>query len=575
MFLGLAVNQNEPAQDHDSGRVSLLPLGGLRSAWVDVLAASFTLNLLALALPAVTLQTYDRIIPNNSRETLVLLVVGIGVVLVLDAILRLGRGYVTGWAAARFEHRLGCTLANHILAADMVAYEKDGPGVHLDRISAVDALRDFYSGQAILILVDLPFAVLFLAIIGYLAGPLVLVPLVILVIFAALAWLTGRRLRAALIARNVVDDRRYNFIIEVLTGIHTVKGLGAESQMVRRYERLQEASAEIGVAINRSSGTAQALGALFSNVTLATVAGVGSLWVISGDLSIGGLAACTLLAGRSLQPLLRAMGVWTRFQSVRAAKIHAAAAMALPMEAPPVSRRLPSIAGKIQLDGVSFAYAPDGPQLFSNLNLVVEAGTAVSIRGANGSGMTTLLWLIMRLLRPTAGRVMLDGHDLSSIDPASVREQVAYVPQNGILYRGTILDNLTGFRGYDAVEPALEAAARLGLDEAAAHMREGYQTLVGGGAADSVSGGIRQRIAIARALAREPRILLFDEANAHLDGASDTLVRDVLAALRGRTTLVIVSHRPSLLRVADDIYDLRDGGLVPWSAVSPLGEQRA
>jgi len=313
------------------------------------------------------------------------------------------------------------------------------------------------------------------------------------------------------------------------------------------------------------------LGALLSNLTLTAVAGIGSLWVIAGGLTIGGLAACTLLAGRSLQPLLRAMGVWTQFQRVRAAKERAAAAMALASEVPMVPTRLPPIAGAVHLDGVCFAYESDQP-LFSNVNLVVEAGAAVSIRGANGSGKTALLWLIMRLLQPTAGRVMLDGHDLSSVDPASVRDQVAYVSQHGVLYRGTILDNLTGFRGHDAVEPALEAARLLGLDEAVAHLREGYQTRVGGGAADAVSGGIRQRIAIARALARDPRILLFDEANAHLDGASDILVRDVLTALRGKTTLVIVSHRPSLLRVADDIYDVRDGGLVRWSVASPFGE---
>ena len=132
--MGLAADQNQPAPDHDPARVSLLPFGGLRSAWLDVLVASFTLNLLALALPAVILQTYDRIIPNDSRNTLLLLVLGVGAALILDAILRLGRGYVTGWAAARFEHRLGCTLADHLLSAELVAYEKDAPGVHLDRI---------------------------------------------------------------------------------------------------------------------------------------------------------------------------------------------------------------------------------------------------------------------------------------------------------------------------------------------------------------------------------------------------------------------------------------------------------
>ncbi len=549
--------------------MELLPLGRLAWARFDVFAASLTLNLLALALPIVILQTYDRIVPNNSRDTLLLLIVGVGAALVLDSILRLGRGHITGWAAARFEHHFGCVLTDHLLSADLVAYERDAPGVHLDRASAVDALRDFYSGQAILILVDLPFAVVFLSLVAYLAGALVLVPLAILVTFAALAWSIGQRLRAALAERNSIDDRRYNFVIEVLTGIHTVKGLAMETQMSRRYESLQESSIGAGFEVNRLSGRAQALGVLFSNLTLVAVAGVGSLSVIAGELTIGGLAACTLLAGRSLQPLLKGLGLWTQFQNVRVAKQRAAEALALAPEAPVTRSKLPPLAGSIHFNNVDFAYRPSGPRVLSGIDLDVETGATIAINGDDGCGKTSLLWLILGLLRPTAGRVMLDGYDLLDFDPASVRDQVAFVPQYGVLFEGTILDNLTGFRGHDAIDPALEAAARLGLDDTVALMPEGYMTRIGDAAADTVPGGVRQRIAVARALARNPRILLFDEATSNLDAAGDIQVRNALAALKGETTLIVVSHRPSFLRLADRIYDLQGERLVPRPAMSP------
>ena len=443
---------------------AVVPLGDLPWARADVLVASFTLNLLALVMPVVILQTYDRIVPNNSLETLLLLVLGVVAALVFDAFLRLGRTYITGWAAARFEHKLGCTMVGRMLSSDLASYERSAAGVHLDRMTAIDRLRDFYCGQSILVLVDLPFALLFLGLIAYLAGALVMVPIAILASFAFLAWRTGQQLRTAIEERSEVDDRRYNFIIELLTGIHSVKSLGMEAQMVRRYERLQESSANAGIEVNRISGRAQSLGALFSNLTMVLTAGIGSLWVIGGDLTTGGLAASSLLAGRSLQPLLRTMGLWTQFQNVEVAKEHVAKAMSIQSEAIADLPPLPLVEGAVRLSDVRFSYYEDGPELFKGLDLAMPAGGAVGIRGANGSGKSTLLRLVLGLYRPTAGRVAIDGHNLAEFDPASIRDQIVYLPQQSILFQGTILENLTGFRGDVAIEPALEMAAKIGLD---------------------------------------------------------------------------------------------------------------
>lgn len=540
----------------------MLPLDGLPWARFDVLAASFTLNLLALVMPIVILQTYDRIVPNNSRETLFLLVVFVAGALVLDAFLRLGRTHVTGWAAARFEHRLGCSMARRLLSSDLASFEHSAAGVHLDRMTAIDRLRDFYCGQSILVMVDLPFAFLFLGLIAYLAGALALVPLAVLIAFAFVAWKLGQHLRVAIENRSEVDDRRYNFIIELLTGIHTVKALGMEAQMVRRYERLQESSAASGIEVNMLSGRAQSLGALFSNLTMVLTAGIGCLWVINGELTTGGLAASSLLAGRSLQPLLRAMGLWTQFQNVEVARGRVAEAMATPAETSAKLPELPPVEGVLQLQKVHFAYDTDGPELFRGVDLSVPAGAAVGIRGANGIGKSTLLRLIMRLYTPTQGRITLDGHDLTEFDPASIREQIVYLPQQSVLFQGTIMDNLTGFRGEEAIEPALEVAIKLGLDSVIARLPDGYQSRVGESGADALPGGIRQRIAIAHALARNPKLVLFDEANSYLDAAGDAMLRGVLEEMKGRTTLVLVSHRPSLLQLADELYEINDGQLI-------------
>lgn len=537
-------------------------LGRLPWARFDVLAASLTLNILALALPVVILQTYDRILPNNSRDTLLMLVLGIGVVLIFDAALRLGRSYVTGWAAARFQYQRGQQAIAWLLRSKLPSFEKDAAGAYLDRLHALDTLRDFYSGQAMLALVDLPFALLFLCLVAYLGGMLVLVPVFLLVAFSLLAWRSGTRLRNAVAARSAVDDRRYNFIIEVLTGIHTIKSLGMEALMTRRYERLQQSCAAAGYDVNRLSGEAQALSALFSQLSLISVAGIGSLVVIDGGMTMGGLAACTLLAGRSLQPLLRAMGIWTQFQNIRVARENLQRIYEVEPESVTTLPAMPRISGALKLSGVRFGYHDDeGPLLFDGLDLQVKAGEVVGICGENGSGKSSLLWLVMGLIQPLAGTVRMDGHDPSRFAADSVRSQIAYIPQHGVLFQGSILENLTSFRGDDFVEPAIETATRLGLDEVVARMPQGYQTRVGNTSFDAVPGGIKQRIAIARALVSRPRIILFDEANSSLDGAGDAHVRQLLGELKGDRTILLVSHRPSLLKLADRIYDIHDGRL--------------
>src|SRR3990172_4086801 len=291
-------------------------LAGLRRGRTVVLGASLGINLLTLALPIAIFQVYDRVLPNGTRDTLLLLVIGVGVALVLDALLRALRAALVAHASARFEYRVGCAALDRLLGAKLSAVEEVPEGVHLDRLGSVDALRDFYLGQPLTVAIDLPFVVIFLALIAYLAGPLALVPLALMAVAALIAVVAGRWLKAALEERATLDDRRYSFLIETLSGIHTLKSLGMEAQMLRRYERLQEGSVRAVYEVNAASASAQTVGNLFAPLTMLTVAGVGALMVLEGELTIGALAASTLLSGRTLQPLLRALGLWVQFQDI-------------------------------------------------------------------------------------------------------------------------------------------------------------------------------------------------------------------------------------------------------------------
>jgi len=552
--------KTEAASTSSLGSIAYMP-----GSIFDLMIASVFINVLALAMPLTLLQVYDRIIPNSADETLILLIVGVGSALVLEAFLRMGRSYVSGWMGARFEHLAGCAAIDRLFGASILDFEVDGAGTHLERFNALSQLKEFYAGQAILALCDLPFAAIYLGAIAYLAGPLVLVPIVLIVAFALFAMLLGRRIRRSLESRSLADDRRFSFIIEVLGGIHTVKGLAMEEQMIRRYERLQETCADADYRVTLHSSSAQSLGAVFSQLVLFMVVGFGSTLVIDGLLTVGGLAACTMLAGRSMQPLQKAVGIWTRFQSIQLARERLRKLFDMRVERRAGLPDLPEVRGRIDVTGATFTFGKDAegdetPPLFENINIHIEPGETVAISGANASGKSTLLYLMMGVLSPTSGTVRFDGYDLQDFEPSSIRRQAAYLPQEGVLYNGTLMDNLTMFRD-EKRDDALDMCRIMALDNVVAQMPEGYETNVGEGASDKLPRGIVQRIAIARALVDKPRILLFDEANTSMDGSGDAMLRAILERLKGRVTLVMVSQRPSMLSLADRIFEIDGSNL--------------
>jgi len=534
----------------------------LKSNMFDLAVASLFLNVLGLALPMALLQVYDRILPNKSTGTMVLLMAGVLGALLLESILTFARSYVTGWIGARFEHKAGCEAIDRLMMTSIDNFEKEGSGVHLERLNSLATVREFYAGQALLTLLDLPFALIYLALVALMGGWLVLVPIVLLVMFALSAMKIGTALRDAIEKRMVADDRRFNFLIEVLGGIHSVKAMAMETQMVRRYERLQESCAEGYYTVALRSANALGVSSFFSQMTTIAVAAFGSIIVMNGDMTTGGLAASSLLAGRSMAPIQKALGVWTRFQSFVLASGRLEKLFALPPEAEKNLPKMPPTKGKLELEGVSFAFDPKMPTVIDDASISIEAGECIAIAGGNGSGKTTLLTLMQGALRPTQGRVMIDGTDVTQYEPQSVRDQIAYLPQSGVLFQGTILQNITMFRSeFDDI--AVETAGLLGLDEVVATMAYGFDTPVGDGAYDSLPRGIKQRIAIARALVNNPRIVLFDEANTAVDSAGDNFLRVWLERAKGKRTLILVTHRPSLVKLADRVFDLDHGRLSP------------
>ncbi len=539
------------------------------SAWKrwDVLLASLIINMTTLALPIVILQVYDRILPNQATDTFTLLIFGLLVAAVLEAVLRVTRSAILAWKGVQYEHTEGIHALERIVHSDLVKFESNSIGNYLDKMEGLKKVREFYSGQTILMLVDLPFVLVFLSLIFVFSGAMVLIPITVIAIFVVISYFTGKELKAALEKRSSADQRRQDFLIETLQGVHTVKAMAMEALMLRRYERLQAQSAASVYQVSRINSVVSGLGATFSQIVMVSFVGIGSIYVVSGELTIGALAAGTMLSGRVLQPALKAMGLWTQMQAVHIAGEKVDGMLSLPLEALKEHSRPIALQGGIELKDVHFQHEGCDTELLSGISLDVKPGEAIGIIGANGVGKTTLVNLMMGFVNPTQGEVLLDGHNIKSLDGSSVRAQIALMPQQGTIYDGTILDNLTLFREGEAVDQAIKLAKMLGLTKAITKLPNGLDTHIGGANVDAIPAGVRQQIILVRSMISDPtygeiKIILFDDANSCLDFNNEARLHSLLQHNRKGRTLIIISHRPSLLAICDRHFELKQGVLI-------------
>lgn len=525
------------------------------------LGIAFMLNILSLAVPVMMLQVYDRIIPHQAYGTLTLLIIGVLAALVFDAVLRLARAYLTGWTAASHEHVAGCAAMERFTNADMPAFAQSSTGTHMQNFASLPRLREFYSGQALTALVDMPFILLFLVLIAYLGGVLVLIPFVLLCAFAIISHHAGKWLRIAIYDRSGHDDRKTNYIITVLTGIHTVKALAMEASLLRRFEKHQGEVTADSYRVAMASGFAATLSAVFSQLSLILTATAGSIMVLGGHLSIGALSACTLLAGRALQPVQRMLGTWLRMQDFAISRQQAQELLSLPVQQRDDSA-LPTPQGTIEMENVSFSYPQNTNFALQDIRLALVPGEVVAISGDKGSGKSTLMQLIAGVLTPVSGNITLDGINPALHSMSELHSHVGYLTQEAVIFKGTILDNITGFMNDEhSIANAKEAGKELGLDKVIDLLPKGYATLLTGGAGDPVPPGVRQRIALARGMRHKPAVLLFDDADRSLDKEGYNLLFKVMGKLKDNCTIVIVSHDHNLLSFADRHYHLEHGTL--------------
>jgi ATP-binding cassette subfamily C protein LapB len=524
------------------------------------LAASVIINILALALPLVVLEVYDSVIPNLAVDSLALLMLGFVGVVIVEAVLRIARSYVAGLGAARFEAAALTEALGHLHAADPVQARGVSDARHLARLTAAGRVAAFYGGQVRWTLVDLPFVVLFLAVMAIIGGPLALAPLLILGLFFALSAASGARLNQALREREEQDSKAYDFITEALSGVGMIKGAAMEPMMERRMERLLGGASSINRRAIAASSDAETLSSFLGNATFVAIAAAGGLMAALGALSIGALAACTLLAGRIVQPVLRAASAWNGLQALKLAEDDLGSFYELGVrDAPetPALRPDPDVLLEdVEVDGLS-----------QPVHLDVSPGEVVVLTGPDARARGALLRILGGELPIRAGLAQFAGAPISDVAQA-LPGQIVMVPQKSDHLRGTLMENLTGF-GYAApVADVMWAVELLGLRREIERLPLGFETKLGEGPVEALSSGFLQRLALARAVARKPRLLLLEEPQALLDNQSDRRTREGLARLRGQMSVVISTNRPSYAELADQVF-IAEGGAFRAPAPPP------
>ncbi len=539
--------------------------GVIKSSWKiyrDVLIASFLINLFVLAQPLFVMNVYDRVVPNNALETLWALAIGVFVVYLFDLLLKSLRSYFVELAAKRTDVILSAQMFERVLNLKL-QNRPVSVGAFSNRLHEFDSIRSFITSSTILTLVDLPFIVLFLFFVALLGGWLVTVPIVVIPVAIIYGMAIQKRLRPAI--ENVMRGgaRKNATLIESLVGVETIKAHGAESRVQRAWEQSVGYVSQWSLKTRSESNSALHMVQFLQQIAMVAIVVWGVYLIGENELSLGGLIACVILNGRALAPLGQVAGLISSYDYAEATLKSLNEVMALPVERKEGKRFLhrPVLKGDIEFKDATFSYPEQASPALEKVNLRIRAGERVGIIGRVGSGKSSLVKLIPGLYEPSQGAVRLDGFDLKQIDPADVRNSIGYVSQDVTLFYGTIRENISF--GVAVAEDAeiVEAAEKTGVADFINRHPLGYEMPVGE-RGDTLSGGQRQAIGLARAILRDPQIYLLDEPTAAMDTGSEMKIREQLRKLTEGKTLVLATHKMGMLSLVDRVIVMDRGAIV-------------
>ena len=535
-----------------------------RGVLVQVLAASFVVQLFTLANPLLIQVIIDKVISQRSLDTLQVLGIALVVVTILEGVLGSLKTFLFAETTNRIDQRLGAEVIDHLLRLPLGYFDRRPVGELGTRVAELEKIRNFLTGQALTTILDAAFSVIYILVMVVYSWLLTLIALSVLPIQIGLTVLGAPLFRRQFRAAAEENAKTQSHLVEVLTGIQTVKAQNVE--MVSRW-RWQEFYSQYiartfektitGTALNQTSQVLQKISQLM-------VLWIGASMVLNGDLTLGQLIAFRIISGYVTQPLLRLSTIWQSIQELRVSFERLADVIDTPEESDEVDKSkvmLPPLQGDVRFEDLSFRFRPGQPEVLKDVNLEIKAGTFVGIVGQSGSGKSTLMKLLPRLYEPGEGRILIDGYDIAKVELYSLRRQIGIVPQDPLLFSGTVSENIALTNPEASSEEIVRAARLANAHDFIMDLPSGYSTPVGERGA-ALSGGQRQRVAIARTLLSNPKLLVMDEATSALDYETERKVCDNLLENLDDQTVFFITHRLSTIRQADVIVMLHQGAIV-------------
>lgn len=529
----------------------------------EVLLASLFVQIIALITPLIFQVVIDKVLTNRALTTLDVMVVALLGVSIFEVALGAMRHYLLSHTTNRVDVELGSKLFKHLLHLPLSYFESRRSGDTVARVRELDNARNFLTGQALTSWLDLLFAIVYLGVMFYYSVALTLVVIAALPVFFGASFLITPLLRKKLEDKFALGAENQAYLVETVTSMETLKSHAVEPQWQREWEKRLASYVNTSFEGGHLGNATNQFISMASKVLTVALLWLGARLVIEGDLTVGGLIAFNMLSGRVNAPILKLSSLWQDFTQMKVSIKRLGDIMDAPPEPAFRANRStpPDVQGRVTFDHVGFRYNPKSPEVLADLSFEIQPGEVIGVVGVSGAGKTTLMRLIQRLYTPESGRILMDGMDLNLVDTSWLRRQMGVVGQDTLLFNRSVRENIALADASLNMEAVINAAKLAGAHEFILQLPEGYDTVIGE-RGSKLSGGQRARIAIARALATNPKLLLLDEATASLDYESERLIQDNMASIAKGRTVVIVAHRLSTLRLADRLFVLDGGRLI-------------
>jgi ATP-binding cassette, subfamily B, bacterial HlyB/CyaB len=534
-----------------------------KRVWRDVLIASLVIQLLALGTPLFTQVVIDKVVVHRTESTLIVIGIGLAVFMLFSMLLSWVRQYLVLHTGNCVDAVLGSAVFNHLFKLPPRYFEHRPTGVIAARLHGVETIREFVASAAVTLILDLPFLLIFVGIMLVYSVALTAIALGLIGVIVVLSLVMAPIFRARLNRQFLLGARNQAFVTEYVSGLETVKSLQMEPQLSVRYGDYLADYLQAGFAMKQIANTYNVVANGVEQLMSLLILVIGAYTVMHNtDFSIGMLIAFQMFASRVSQPMLRIVGIWQQFQQANLSVQRLGDIMNAPAE--PYSilpSRLRESQGRIEIENLSFRYGDNLPYLYQDFNLAVQPGKVIAIMGPSGSGKSTLAKLLQGFCQPADGQIKLDGNDIRYLSANELRHYFGVVPQETILFSGTIYDNLLMANPHATFEHVVKASRMAEIHDTIEQLPQGYQTEIGERGV-GLSGGQKQRLAIARALLKNPKILIFDEATSSLDAATAEHFAQTINQLKGKVTMLFITHAlPKSLQV-DEVVRINPGPVI-------------